>query len=313
MLTLLNTFNMPHKLFLFCLFSLQSVACAMIVQYPAVVKVFRGEMVSLVCDLVELLTSCDSVIWFKVHLRTREMSLATAVHNDPRASPCTGLIYNTSMADSGVYYCTAKHSVISYLGNGSTVIITERHPRPIITLYVPAESVGPSIPLQCMVMGVVPSEVNVSWVVGESEMTGWTESGWTHTNDSVEYTLAHINIPSENWAETPNVDCVVEVDGRRVSKSLQQGSSQLCSWLMYLCSGVALVVVIVFVVTLVSLQQGRSCVPTRLTNSHFSRRNGGKKRPKRSSVLELQYASLDLTSNRQQGSNTLNRNVVLNE
>ncbi|XP_060760008.1 uncharacterized protein LOC132870382 isoform X3 [Neoarius graeffei] len=281
MLTLLNTFNMPHKLFLFCLFSLQSVACAMIVQYPAVVKVFRGEMVSLVCDLVELLTSCDSVIWFKVHLRTREMSLATAVHNDPRASPCTGLIYNTSMADSGVYYCTAKHSVISYLGNGSTVIITERHPRPIITLYVPAESVGPSIPLQCMVMGVVPSEVNVSWVVGESEMTGWTESGWTHTNDSVEYTLAHINIPSENWAETPNVDCVVEVDGRRVSKSLQQA--------------------------------GRSCVPTRLTNSHFSRRNGGKKRPKRSSVLELQYASLDLTSNRQQGSNTLNRNVVLNE
>ncbi|XP_060759911.1 uncharacterized protein LOC132870295 [Neoarius graeffei] len=217
-------FNMMRKIFLFCLFAVQSVSLAMIVQSPAVVKVFRGEMVSLMCDLVELLISCDSITWFKVHSRTRELSLATAVHNDPRASPCTGLIYNTSMADSGLYYCAAKHSVLSYWGSGSTVIITERRPRPIITLYVPAESVGPSIPLQCMVMGVVPSEVNVSWVVGESEMTGWTESGWTHTSDSaVEYTLAHINIPSENWAETPNVDCVVEVDGRRVSKSLQQG------------------------------------------------------------------------------------------
>ncbi|MCI4395322.1 hypothetical protein PGIGA_G00179090 [Pangasianodon gigas] len=225
MLTLLNTFNMAHKLFfVFCLFALHSVSFSSIIQYPAVVKVFRGETVSLTCDTVELLSKCDSLSWLKVQPRTREMNVTTAVHTDLGRRPCTGFIYNTSTADSGIYYCSVKHSVISYMGNGSTVIITERHPRPIITLYVPDVSVGPSVSLQCVVMGVVPSEVSVSWVIGESEMTGWTESGWTHTNDSaVEYTRAHISIPSENWMEAQNVECVVEVDGRRVSKSLKQG------------------------------------------------------------------------------------------
>ncbi|MCJ8749522.1 hypothetical protein PDJAM_G00177280 [Pangasius djambal] len=297
MLTLLNTFNMAHKLFfVFCLFALHSVSFSRIIQYPAVVKVFRGETVSLTCDTVELLSKCDSISWFKVQPRTREMNVSTAVHTDQGRRPCTGFIYNTSTADSGIYYCSVKHSVISYMGNGSTVIIKERHPRPTITVYVPDVSVGPSVSLQCVVMGVVPSEASVSWVIGESEMTGWMESGWTHTDDSaVEYTRAHISIPSEIWMEAQDVECVVEVDGRRVSKSLKQGSSQLCSWLMYLCGGVALVVVVVFLVALVALQPG------------------GKKRTQGFSIPDVQYASLDLISNGQQGSTILNRNFLLNE
>lgn len=102
---------------------------------------------------------------------------------------------------------------------------TERFPRPDVTLYVPDVSVGPSVALQCVVMGVVPSEANITWIIGESpEMAGWTESGWTRTNRSaVEYTRAHLNIRSDTWLQTDRVECVVQVDGVRVSKAFHRG------------------------------------------------------------------------------------------
>ncbi|KAK3508505.1 hypothetical protein QTP70_031363 [Hemibagrus guttatus] len=173
------------------------------------------------------------------------MKMATTVHTDPSRRPCAGFIYNVSTADSGVYYCSIKHSFIIYMGNGSTVIVTaiqvflkkwtaivrsngtksfaERRPRPIVTLYTSDANTGPSVSLQCVVMGVVPAEARVFWVVGESEMTGWTESSWTHANHSAkEYTRSHIKIPSQIWMEAQNMECVVEVDGRRVSKSFKR-------------------------------------------------------------------------------------------
>ncbi|KAF7686473.1 hypothetical protein HF521_015835 [Silurus meridionalis] len=233
MLMLLNSFSMAHSLSLFCLFALHCVSLSHIVQYPAVVKVSAGENVSLKCDSANVWSGCDSVSWIKVDLRSRRLMVSTAVRPDPdpRTRPCTGMIYNSSTADSGIYYCSVKHSVLSYTGNGSTLIVTDPHPLPLVMLYVPDVPVGPPVSLQCVVMGVVPAEAKVSWLVGESELTGWTESG----------------VPAENWREDQNVECVVEVDGRRISKSLIQGSGQLCSWLVYLCSVVAFVIFMVLV------------------------------------------------------------------
>ncbi|TSK28308.1 THAP domain-containing protein 7 [Bagarius yarrelli] len=155
--------------------------------------------------------------------------------------PCTGFIYNTSMADCGVYYCSFTLGAIHYIGNGSTVIVTERLTHPAVTLYMSEPTAGPLVFLQCLVMGVVPPIVSIFWVVDESEMTGWTESGWTHTNGlTVAYTRSDINVSSEVWVKSRDVECVVEVDDRRVSKSFKQS--------------VALVIVILFIAALVFLK-----------------------------------------------------------
>ncbi|XP_058261130.1 uncharacterized protein LOC131362851 isoform X2 [Hemibagrus wyckioides] len=312
MLMLLNTFIMAHKLALLCLFALQSVSLLAITQYPAVVKVFCGENVSLTCDTADVLSVCDSLLWFKVDQRSAELKMTTAVYTDQSQKPCVGFIYNASVADSGVYYCSIKHSVMFYMGKGSTVIVTECHPRPIVTLYVPDTDTRPSVSLQCVVMGVVPAEARVFWVIGESEMTGWTESSWTHTNHMAkEYTRSHISIPSQIWMEAQNVECVVEVDGRRVSKSIKQGSKQLCSLLLYLCSSVALVVIIGFIVALVYVNLGRCRMGTRSIQPHSKRHNGGRRTEnKHQEHQEVQYARVELTSNRQPGSATLNKNVL---
>ncbi|XP_060721507.1 uncharacterized protein LOC132842705 isoform X2 [Tachysurus vachellii] len=276
---------MQHKLALFCLFALQSVSLSSIVQLPAVLKVFRGETVSLTCDTTEVFSKCDSVFWLKVDRRSGEMNMTPAVHTNQSRSLCTGFIYNTSAADAGIYYCSVKHSFISYMGNGSTVIVTERHSRPIVMLYTSDPGVGPSVSLQCVVTGVVPAEVSVFWVVGESEMTGWRESDWTHTNHSAEeYTRAHISVSSEIWMKAQNVECVVEVEGRRVSKSVKKSPWQLCSWLIPLCSAVALIVIIVFIVTLSFLKWRRCCLRTRSTESRFNQQNGGRRRTERFST-----------------------------
>ncbi|KAM9434924.1 uncharacterized protein Hap1MRO34_002662 [Clarias gariepinus] len=189
------------------------------------------------------------MFWFKVDQRTGEMMLSRAVHTEKKEKLCKGFIYNTNTTDSGTYYCSVKQSFIAYTGNGSTVIITERSPRPNITVYVPNVSVGPSVSLQCVVMGVVPSEVSVSWVIDESEMTGWTESGWTHTNAlAVDYTRAYISVPSKNWTEAQNVECVVEVDGRRFSKSAKTGSSQTCLLFLFFGVGLTFITLITIIV-----------------------------------------------------------------
>lgn len=103
-----------------------AVSLSNIPQYPAVVKVFRGENVSLTCDTVDVLSVCDSLMWFKVEQRSGELKMTTAVYTDQSRRPCVGFIYNASVADSGVYYCSIKHSVMFYMGNGSSVIVTGR-------------------------------------------------------------------------------------------------------------------------------------------------------------------------------------------
>ncbi|KAL7829235.1 hypothetical protein AOLI_G00301200 [Acnodon oligacanthus] len=302
---------MSRRLLLFYLFALKTV-CPIIIQSPRVLKVLPGGTAVLTCDLVDLMAHCDVISWYKSHPRTKQLSATTAINTEPENSgPCLGVIRNITAGDSGTYYCTAVHTIMSIIGSGSRVIVKEPNPQLTVTLYIPDESNSSDVLLQCLVMGAVPSEVRVSWVVSHTVLTGWTESAWTDDSGSaLEFTRAHVLVPSESWMD--NVECVVELDGRTISKSLKRGSDLSCTWLMYLGFGTAFLIILATVIVAVSsLTARRDKLTLRSggSESHFRHRNGkrGTHTVEGSCTMEVQYASLDLIRIGQGSSTDLSR------
>lgn len=98
---------------------------SLIIQSPGEVKVPLGETARLRCDVVNLLASCSEISWYKLHPRTKKLDVTTTIISESEKNgPCLGVIRNTAVSDSGTYYCTAVHTIMSYMGNGSRLIIT---------------------------------------------------------------------------------------------------------------------------------------------------------------------------------------------
>ena len=87
-------------------------------------------------------------------------------------------------------------------------------------MYSPLDVSGPIVPLQCLVMGAVPSQVQVVWIIDHSERSGWTESSWTENSDSaLEHTRAHITLSEQEWTQAAQIECLVMFDGKNISKT----------------------------------------------------------------------------------------------
>ncbi|XP_029587794.1 uncharacterized protein LOC115173641 isoform X2 [Salmo trutta] len=305
--------KMPWPLiFLLCWsYVLKATHTSIITQTPGSLMVKAGDTVTLKCYLVELITYCYLVIWMKVDPRTGTLIKIDNLKIDNNSEEgkgkqdklCSATITKATVSDSGMYYCSAVQSDMIHTGNGSRVVVTERErtqnitESPAIKLLSPSDGDGSVvlttlhytaesfIPLLCLVLNVVPSQVHVFWLIDGREDSGLTLSTWTDNNDSAtEFTMNQILVQAEEW-------------NRGV-----QYSTGMCTMVLYWASAAALLTIIVAVTVAVCLYRGHPVVTdvdTRQrgtgpeSRQHQSGRLGEARKAVRSSISEVQYATLD--------------------
>ncbi|XP_051991661.1 uncharacterized protein LOC127650345 isoform X2 [Xyrauchen texanus] len=241
------------------------------------------DTVEIRCVFDQIVQYCYSTATlYKVNLRNGELAPSRfSESNHPSMSndkTCFFSLKKATLKDSGFYYCTSHQNSVVIIGNGTKMIVTEQISiKPELSiLYSPQETNKSLMPLQCVVIGVVPSQVRVYWIIGQKEHTGWTESAWTNSTDSAtEFTRAHITLPAAEWARGDEIQCVVEYNGKNISETLKRCESEhLCPWLLYgsfVAAILTMVVTAVFFVCLYREKHGKKM------SKEFSRKDAPRK------------------------------------
>ncbi|XP_051949385.1 immunoglobulin kappa light chain-like [Xyrauchen texanus] len=252
----MGTVQCCWMLLLFCISALHTTLSFIVTQSPGLINVSVGHSIELRCIFDQTVRYCySSAFWYKVNPRTGELTFLRFQPNTfmNNVKTCIVSIKEATLKDSGLYYCISHQNSLTVVGNGTKVIVTDRPTPKISILYSPQETNISPVPLQCVVTGVVPSQVQVFWMIGQKEHTGWTESAWTNATDSAtEYTRAHLSVPADEWTRDDEIQCIVKYNGENISKTLMRWESeQICSWIMY--GGFGAVVLTVVVTAIISL------------------------------------------------------------
>lgn len=231
-------------------------------QSPGLTQVSVRGSVELRCTFEQNVQYCFTATWHKLNLRTGQFKpvISTQENNvlSRDGKTCVLTLNNLTSKDSGLYVCISHYSSMPMIGNGSRVIVTRDDSVPELSiLYSPPEVDSASVQLQCLVFGVVPSQVRVFWMIGEKVHSGWTESAWTNDTDSAtEFTRAHLSVPADEWTKDEEIQCSVEYKGQNFNKPLKRYERQaVYSWLLYTGCVAAILTIIITIIMSVGLHR----------------------------------------------------------
>ncbi|KAI7804706.1 hypothetical protein IRJ41_016944, partial [Triplophysa rosa] len=210
-----------------------------VTQWPKMAEVMVGNDIILHCNIMELYSPCSTVAWLRADPESATVSLTDRVQNHPNHSSnqltsiCTALIANSTVQDSGVYYCVAVQGRFAHIGNGSRVVVNENIAFPLINILSPLIQNSPLVPLQCVVTGVEGFQVRMSWdIEGREEKGQYIRS---HRNDgTIQLTRNQILITAAEWERNVQYVCMVDFVGQRYNKTFQQHDAlKVCNAIKY--------------------------------------------------------------------------------
>ncbi|XP_052388550.1 immunoglobulin kappa light chain-like [Carassius gibelio] len=232
-----------------------------VTQSPGLTHVSVGGSVELRCIFEQTVDHCFSAaVWERLNLRTGKLMPVDTIHqNSVRQNTdrtCVLTLKNLTKKDSGMYYCISHYSKMVMIGNGTRVIVTDQSEAELSIFFSAHESDKPSVSVECLVTGRVPSQVRVFWMIGEKVYSGWTESAWTDNTDSAtEFTRAHLSVSAEEWHDVDEIHCFAEYDGKNISTTLMRSGPEpeIFSLLVYAGCVAALLTILLTLIMSVGL------------------------------------------------------------
>ncbi|KAL2080664.1 hypothetical protein ACEWY4_024457 [Coilia grayii] len=233
-------------------------------QWPRSADVTVGHATTLKCLFKDRPTTLNCHYIFFMKVNPREKVLNIMAINDKRkyllqgnttTSSCDLTIINAIREDSGIYYCSHP-DYMPFIGHGSRItVVGNVNVAPFVELFSPSEFMDANIPLICRAVGAASSQLRVFWVVNGEEHIGLTESVWPEQNyPTTEVTQSQFWLPKSEWEARVECTCVVEANGRNISKSVQRkpdSGSHMCRVLLFGISLSALFLIVVVTTVLV--------------------------------------------------------------
>ncbi|XP_066531878.1 uncharacterized protein [Hoplias malabaricus] len=295
-----------------CAFTFKTSVSSVLLQSPEVVHVSVGDTFTLNCIHEMKVKYCYSTTtWHKVNPRTWKLSEVSSSSPDLNRQAadtkmCSLTVSKATLQDSGIYYCAGGYNLMGLVGNGSRVIVTNPGPLELsIVPFWPLDVSSSSVPLQCLVMGAVPSQVQIVWMIDDRKRSGWTESSWTQDRDSpLEFTRAHITLSQAEFKQAAQIECVVNYSNRSLSKTLRPRGTEadVCSLLLYMgFTAVFLTIAVTVTVTVCLRREKRKNATTkgkRARNTQNQQQNQGKRETFKPAVerpprTEVEYSCLN--------------------
>ncbi|KAI1885988.1 hypothetical protein AGOR_G00209420 [Albula goreensis] len=242
-------------------FALVAIAEGVVFQHPSSLRVPAGKGVTLHCDISGVTGRCAFVWWLLVQPDTgltiyRNPNIITIPGNTRTADrACLLHIPSTNRSDTGTYYCAVSDSRMSYYGNGTTLIVTERAVTDItMDILVPVPQLldqSDPVTLLCLVSGVDPSKAKVHWEVeGKVRRTELPQAN-ALASDAIR---TRLSVPSQSWARGVPVTCVLETDkGLSLNKTISRAGIGTFSQCVYLVAAVGGVSFLIFIATIITV------------------------------------------------------------
>lgn len=208
---------------LICVLSV-AVKSQTIAQYPPVIKSRGNEIVTLYCQMHDMVPFCYTIAWMKLHPKSGTLELYNDLEMvvDNEKHSCRADIHRATTDNSGTYYCAVVYKEKLFIGNGTTVVVESQGSPSVEIALTVRHRPNSSAVLTCVVTAIHPSQARVFWSLGEGrEENGHTESVWTNGSGPVTvFTRNQVVVSLTESGLEETYTCVVESEGTIFNRSL---------------------------------------------------------------------------------------------
>ncbi|XP_062888130.1 uncharacterized protein LOC134337224 isoform X1 [Mobula hypostoma] len=228
---------------------------------PAAMTADVGDTVELPCELTNKLEFANNVFWYK---HRADEPLVAIKSTDCQEKGCRATfkkgsgdrtsvleIKDVRLEDSGFYYCDEMNSYPPLVKGPRLLVGDSSTNRTYMQLFVPPSESNGSVPLVCLVGGLLSKQIVIYWNISGQITEGWSDPGTLDPDQS--YSVrSQVLVPVETWRSGGLFTCIAQLGGagktrtKSVSHPTIQPDQGWCLPTAILLGVLGLLVIVIF-------------------------------------------------------------------